>query len=641
MAFFCIPLMIRNVLLIGALLLALIGSGSDLRYERSNCVGDYAPGVVLVGLHTHPLSQEKDTWQEDPRVFATPKTEIRAIHVPVGQECIALEELRREPNVAFAELDYAVRATDFRFLPEIGSLIPNDPAWPSQWGPTKINAPDAWDVTTGTPETVIAILDTGVQLNHEDVRDNLWTNADEVPGNEVDDDANGKVDDIYGWHFYHKWDGEEFVPGEDSNVADDHGHGTHVAGIAGARINNGVGIAGMAGNSQLMVVKVMDSNGDGWYSDLAQGIIYAVDNGARVINLSLGGTPPSQTLQEAVNYAHERGVLLVAASGNTGGAVLYPAACEHVLAVAATGQDDTAWYRSNHGPQVDVAAPGVSIYSTGWTGECASGYCRKSGTSMATPHVSGLAALAWSARPDLTAMQVTEIITATTLDVNKDAYPGRDEYLGWGRIDAGRALSRTMRGEVLYLEASRSQLPVGETALITATAISSNGTADWLVFAASGGAVSPTMTALSAGTATTLLRAGPVAGKAVVTGTTGVLTSTLTLELLPGPITAATLTPSAWEARPGNLVALTLTARDDFGNPPLDGLPVGWVATGGAITSPQSRFLGGVSNATFTAGDISTTAMITARVNPTITAGISLAVIPLPPRCYLPLVLQR
>lgn len=618
----------------GALLLTLIGSGPDLPYEHSDCVGDYAPGVVLVGSHSRSLSfGEEDAWRVGTHVVTTAETEIRALRVPEGQECVALVRLRRDPDIAFAELDYAIHTTEI--------LTPDDPAWPSQWGPAQINAPDAWEFTTGTPDTIIAILDTGVQLNHEDLRDNLWTNADEVPGNEVDDDANGRVDDVHGWRFYHKWNGEEFVPGEDNNVADDHGHGTHVAGIVGARINNGAGIAGMAGNSRLMVVKVLDANGDGWYSDLAQGIIYAVDNGAQVINLSLGGTPSSQTLQEAVNYAHERGVLVVAASGNTGGAVLYPAACEHVLGVAATDQDDGVWYRSNRGPQVDVAAPGVGIYSAGWIGECASGYCRKSGTSMATPHVSGLAALAWSARPDLTAVRVTEVITATALDTNADVYPGRDEYLGWGRIDAGRALSRTMREDILYLEASRSQLPVGETAIITATSTAPSGTSDLLVFTASGGAVSPTMTALSAGQTTTILRAGSIAGKAIVTGTTGVLTDTLTLDLLPGPMVTAALTPSVWEARAGNSVALTMTAHDDFGNPPLDGLPVGWTATGGAIIPPQSQFLGGVSSATFTVGDILTTATITARVNSTVAAGISLAVIPLPPRCYLPLILQR
>lgn len=374
-----------------------------------------------------------------------PNLAVVALQIPIGQECNIRDEWRRHPGIAFAELDYAVHTSSV--------IIPNDPGWddPGQWGLVKINVPQAWSVTTGTTDIVVAVLDSGVNLTHEDLTEGLWTNAGEIPGNGIDDEGNGKVDDLRGWHFYHTWawDGEKYayLPGENGNVTDELGHGTHVAGIVGARFNNGLGIAGMAGGVRVMPVKVLNQRGDGWLSDVAKGIIYAADNGAQVINLSLGGEPSSQFLQEAVDYARNRGVLIVASTGNDGGPVLYPAACEHVLAVAATNEDDVRPSFSNHGPQVDVAAPGVDIYSTWYRGN----YFTKSGTSMATPHVSGLAALIWSARPALTAAQVTEIITSTALDVNSGTLqlPGRDEYIGWGRIDAGRAVSSALNVDIL------------------------------------------------------------------------------------------------------------------------------------------------------------------------------------------------
>lgn len=370
---------------------------------------------------------------------AVPSLNLMMVHVPLGQECTMVRYLRRDPRVAFAELDYAVQAQGADRV-----LFPDDPEWGAQWGPARVGAPVAWDITTGTSDVIVAVLDTGVRLGHEDLVENLWTNPGEIPDNGVDDDVNGKVDDFWGWHFFHEWawDGTQYdyLAKEDNHIDDDNGHGTHVSGIAGADINNGVGIAGMAGESRLMVVKVLDEYGNGWYSDLVQGIVYGVDNGADVINLSVGGRLPSESLEQAVDYARAHGVLVVAAVGNVAedgyDEVLYPAAYDDVLAVAATDQSDTRTTFSNYGPEVDVGAPGQDIYSTWYTYD----YRFESGTSMAAPHVSGLAALIRSTRPDLTAAQVTEAITKTALDVNVDAHPGRDEYLGWGRIDAGRAL---------------------------------------------------------------------------------------------------------------------------------------------------------------------------------------------------------
>ena len=404
-----------------------------------------------------------------------PQIGVQALRVPAGEECTLLETLRRDPRVAYAELDYAVRATD--------AITPNDPDWPLQWGPAKIEAPAAWSIVTGTPDVVIAVLDTGVYLDHEDLASKLWTNPGEVPDNWVDDDGNGKVDDVHGWHFYHSWTGSTYLPAEDGDVRDDNGHGTHVSGIAAAATNNGVGIAGLAWGARIMPVKVLNQYGDGFYSDLAAGIVYAADNGARVINMSLGGVEPSQTLCAAVDYARRHGVLVVSATGNDGAPwVRYPAACPGVLAVAATDSNDQraqadGRYFSNYGPQVDLAAPGQDIYST-WCHQniylklCDGDYyLAKSGTSMAAPHVSGVAALIWSRWLALTADVVALQITRTTVDVGS---PGWDEYTGWGRLDAATAVTTLTVPADLWIQLSApTRINSGQT--ITYSLVYGNG----------------------------------------------------------------------------------------------------------------------------------------------------------------------
>lgn len=355
---------------------------------------------------------------------------IVEVRVPIGSEQAAAESLRRSGQVDFAEPDYAVHAIEI--------ITPTDPGWPNQWNLRQIEAPAAWKVVTGTAKLIIAVVDSGLQLDHPDLIAQRWINVAEIPGNYADDDGNGKVDDVNGWHFYHNYTSSGYMPAENADVRDDYGHGTHVAGIAAAAANNGVGITGLAPGARVMPIKVLDQYGNGWYSDIALGITYAADNGARVINLSLGGTEDSQTLRAAVDYARDRGALVVAATGNTGGAVLYPAAYDPVLAVAATDQADHVAYFSNRGPQVDIAAPGVDIYST-WP--WVTGYFTKSGTSMATPHVSGLAALVWTIQPDASAAVVIRSITATACDVEAN---GWDETTGWGRIDAGAAVQAAL-----------------------------------------------------------------------------------------------------------------------------------------------------------------------------------------------------
>ncbi|MBC7262599.1 MAG: S8 family serine peptidase, partial [Chloroflexi bacterium] len=331
------------------------------------------------------------------------------------------------PLIQYAEPNYQAHALE----------VPNDERWFDQWALPKIGAPQAWDMAH-CQGIIIAILDTGIHLEHPDLRNILWTNSGEIPGNGIDDDGNGKIDDVYGWHFYHNCSTGICQPYENPIIQDDNGHGTHVSGIAAAETNNGIGIAGVSWGARVMTVKVLDQHGDGWYYDIAAGIVYAVDNGARVINLSLGGKEPSFLLQDALRYAYNQGALIVAASGNDGGRVLYPAAYPEAVAVAATDANDQRCSFSNYGPEVDIAAPGEAILST-WLPPYY--YYYKRGTSMATPHVSGAAALLWSWRPDLTNIRIEEQLETQADDVNASLYPGPDPYLGWGRLNIYRALA--------------------------------------------------------------------------------------------------------------------------------------------------------------------------------------------------------
>jgi thermitase len=382
--------------------------------------GGFAEGHILVKFKPGvggPSVQHSLAAQSLTAAAAIPSLDVLKVSVKPGQELAEIAALRNDPNVLYAEPDYIAHAVD---------TIPNDTYYGNQWALAKIGAPAAWDITTGNSNVIIAIVDTGIDLRHPDLSctGKLWVNPGEIPANGLDDDGNGQVDDVQGWNF------------SDYNNApdDDNGHGTHVAGIAAACSNNHTGVAGVAWGATLMPVKVLDSSGSGYYSDVADGVIYAVDNGAKIVNLSLGGPDDSSTLADAIQYAHQNGVLVVAAAGNTYGAVLYPAAYPHVLAVAATDHFDERHPASSFGPELDIAAPGVSIYSTFLDG----GYETLTGTSMAAPHVSGLAALLWSFASSLSVAQVESTIESTADDLGT---PGRDDYYGYGRINAGRALS--------------------------------------------------------------------------------------------------------------------------------------------------------------------------------------------------------
>jgi thermitase len=344
------------VIAAAALLLPQAGTGPALATD------EFVPGEVLVKFRPGTPAAEAAAAHRQaggqPREVI-PGIDVQVVRVPAGREQAAVEAYRRNPNVVFAEVNgfYAAIWT------------PNDPYYGQQWQYPKIQAPDAWAVVTGTSQVAIAILDTGIDQSHEDLRSKVAQN--------VNFTTSGSFDDRYG-------------------------HGTHVAGSAAASTNNGKGVAGTCPNCGLYNVKVLDDNGSGAWSWIANGIVWAADNGAKVINLSLGGSTGSKTVENAVNYAWGKGVVLVAAAGNSNtDSPLYPAAYENVIAVAATDQNDNKASFSNYGTWVDIAAPGVSILSTApdhrnriW------GFGVKygigSGTSMATPHVAGTAGLVWS-----------------------------------------------------------------------------------------------------------------------------------------------------------------------------------------------------------------------------------------------------
>ena len=338
----------------------------------------------------------------------------------------------------------------------VQGFVPNDALYARQWSlsnngtfglsPARAGADikmeDAWAVTRGDSSVTVAIIDSGCKLDHPEFNRRIWRNRLEIPANGIDDDQNGYVDDVQGWNFVVN----------SNNPADDHGHGTNVTGIIGATGNNALGYAGVNWGCKLMICKGLDSRNSGFYSWWTAGIYYAVNNGARVINMSIGGTSTSQAMQDAVTYATQRGVTVVACMMNANNSVTYyPAGLTGVIAVGSTNPNDTrsspffwdAASGSNFGSHIAVVAPGNYIYGLNHLSN-ANFNSYWGGTSQAAPHVAGLVSLLLTMRPALTPSQLRTTLQTTADDRvgnPQEDLIGWDQYYGHGRVNAARALA--------------------------------------------------------------------------------------------------------------------------------------------------------------------------------------------------------
>jgi thermitase len=321
-----------------------------------------------------------------------PQISVKKIKVPPQALEKVKAALAKHPHVKFVEQNYLARS---------GS-IPNDPSYPSQWHLPKIAAPSGWDISTGSNVIDIAIIDSGVDPSHPDLAAKLLQGYNFLTGN--------------------------------TDTHDVLGHGTAVAGAAAALGNNSVGVAGIAWQNAIVPLVVLDATDYASYSNIASAICYAADHGVRIVNVSIGGSSSSSTLQNAVNYAWNKGTMIFAsAMNNSSGTPYYPAACANVVAVSATTSSDTLAGFSNFGSWITVSAPGANIYTTNNGG----GYGAWNGTSFSSPITAGLAALILSVNPTLSNAQVVDIIEKNADDLGA---AGFDQYFGYGRINVYKSL---------------------------------------------------------------------------------------------------------------------------------------------------------------------------------------------------------
>ncbi len=373
------------------------------------------PGQLLVRFQPGVSVRQMEQLSETLPIHELSVVQGLGVHlfrVPVGQERSLSLALSRLPTVRYAEPDYLYSAASI-------TKTPNDRYYHYQWHYGAINLPAAWNITTGSNNIVVALLDSGVDLQHPDLAAHI------VPG-------------------------YDFI-NNDATPMDDNGHGTAIAGIIGAVTNNSTGVAGVAWQVKLMPVKVLNQNGIGATSGIISGLNWAVTHGAKVINMSLGGTSHSQAFQDAIDGAYRHGVTIIAASGNSygkGNPVFYPAAYHHVIAVAAVGDQNEHASYSETGSYVDIAAPGGNassnhdnnqrhwIWST-YLRSKGSAYIGMTGTSLATPHIAGVVTLLLSVNPSLTPAQIEAALTQTATDLGQ---PGRDNVFGFGLVNAVAAV---------------------------------------------------------------------------------------------------------------------------------------------------------------------------------------------------------
>lgn len=378
----------------------------------------------------------------------------------------------------YAEPDYIGTGSGERLSPLI---TPNDTYFYNQWGlknsgslsffsgaivGADINASKAWDITTGSNQTIIAIIDSGLRLTHPELSGRIWTNPVEIQGNGIDDDGNGYIDDYSG--------GWDFV-NNDNNSTDDHGHGTNVTSIIGMNSNNNNGLAGVNWQCKLMPLKALNSSNSGFYSWWISAMYYAVNKGAKAINMSVGGSSYSSGMQDAVNYAIANNTLIIASMmNNNNNTPFYPAALANILAVGSIDPDNkrTAPFfwggGSSYGNHISVCAPGNYIYGLNAFNDTNFG-SYWGGTSQAAPHVTGLVSLIQAMKPNRTPSEIRSIIERTAVDLigrNTEDVAGFDQYHGWGRIDAWKALLENIKPT---LTATLTTINSGQNTSLTAS----------------------------------------------------------------------------------------------------------------------------------------------------------------------------
>jgi subtilisin family serine protease len=347
-----------------------------------------------------------------------PQIRWQVVEIPYGRQDEIRALYAKESAIERADLDRARKV----------AYSPNDLYWPYEWHMTNIAADVAWNKVKGDPSVVVAIMDTGLDYNHQDLAANAWTNPGEIPGNGIDDDGNGYVDDVHGYDFAYG----------DGDPDDQFGHGTACAGIVAAVQDNFIGVTGVAPKCQVAGVKAANNSGYFYDSANVPALTYCADMGFKVVSMSFFADSVTPAERDAIDYCWSKGLVLVAAAGNSSSVIpYYPGAYENVVSVAATdGSNNPTWF-TDYGSWVDVAAPGVGIYTTTPGNNYTGGFA---GTSGACPHVAGLAALLFAANPSATNGQVRAALEDTA---NATVWaPWGGEYTNYGKVACDAAVDR-------------------------------------------------------------------------------------------------------------------------------------------------------------------------------------------------------
>ena len=530
-------------------------------------VPEHVPGRLIVGIRqsADPALAAR-TLQFHRALVKKQLPELGATLVDVPEESsdAILASLRQSGLYEYVERDY---------YGHTAAATPNDPSYASQWYLPKIQAPQAWSVSTGSASIVIAVIDSGVDTTHPDLAPKL------APG----------------WNYI----------SNSATIVDTMGHGTAVSGTAAAASNNAIGITGVSWASMIMPLVVVDSTDYASYSNMASAIQYAADHGARVINLSVGGTSSSSLLQNAVNYAWSKGAVLVAsAMNNSNSTPNYPAACTNVIAVSATDNNDALASFSNYGNWITLAAPGSNILTTTVGGGTGYWY----GTSFSSPIVAGVAALALSVNPALTNTALVALLEQNADDLGT---PGFDSSFGWGRVNAYRAVTAAQAGVTpvnVTVAPTTVTLTAAQSAQLSATVTGSTGVVSWSLSAAVGSISSTGLYTAPA----SVTAAQSVNAMATVGGVTASAAIVVNPPVVPVTVS---VTPKTATLTPGQTVQLAATVTGSTSAVSWSlSAAVGTISSTGLYTAPASVTAAQSVNAMATVGGVTASAAIV--VNP-------------------------